>query len=155
MEEGNLSSLARSYGNLSGGLSDGTRYSFDRYYSSDYEDIRFTWLSPVTENFGVLWGFGTGESGDKYEIDPSLKLGLILTDPITETEWISVSVTTIIGGYFREQACTADYGAIGGVQRVNCRMADSILPPSETLRYLEDRAPEDQFALSLRYNLRF
>ena len=155
VETGGLSSLARSYGNLSGGLSSGARYSYDRYYSSDYDDMRFTWLAPVTENFGVLWGFGTGESGDKYEIDPSLKIGFVMTEPITKNEWVSLSVSTVIGGYFKEDACTANYGAIGGVQRVNCRMADSILPPSETLRYLEDRPPEDQYFVALRYHLRF
>ena len=40
--------------------------------------------------------------------------------------------------------CTADYGAIGGVQAVNCRLAASQLDPAETLRHLEqerDRSP--------------
>ncbi|MDU8945062.1 hypothetical protein [Ovoidimarina sediminis] len=155
VDVGGLSSLASSYEILSGGLSDGSRYSFDRYYASDYQDIRFTMLSPVSETFGILWGFGTGERGNKYRIDPSLKIGFVLTEPITKNEWVSLSVSTVIGGYFREEACTADYGAIGGVQRVNCRMADSILPPSETLEYLENRPPEDQVFISLRYHLRF
>ncbi len=30
----------------------------------------------------------------------------------------------------------ADYGDIGGVQRVNCRLAATELEPKETLKYL-------------------
>ncbi len=157
IEVGGLSSIARSMQNGSGGLSNGSRYSFDRYYRSDIPipDLRFTMLSPITSDFGIIWGFGTGESGDKYRIDPSLQVGFLYIQPLRDNEWLSLSVTTRLWGYFSEKSCTANYGAVGGIQTVNCRMADSLMAPSETLEYLEDRAPEDQFTLSLRYQLRF
>ena len=152
---GNLSSLADRFSRQTGGLSDGSRYSFSRYYTSDFKDLRFTMLSPINPNFGILWGFGTGEGGAKYHIEPSLKFGFLASEPVGDDGLLSLSVTTVLGGYFREGSCTANYGAIGGVQEVNCRMADSILPPSETLDYLVNQAPGDQLSISLRYRLRF
>ncbi|WP_093975985.1 hypothetical protein [Boseongicola aestuarii] len=149
------SSIAASFRNRTGGLSDGSRYSFNRYYSTDFQDVRVTMLSPVDANFGIIWGFGTGEGGNSYHVEPSLKLGFLATAPVGDNELLSLSVTTVLGGYFREGTCAADYGAIGGVQTVNCRMADSILPPSETLDYLVNQRPSDQVSISLRYQLRF
>lgn len=112
-------------------------------------------LSPINSNSGMIWGFGTGESGAKYHIEPSLKIGFLATQPVGENGLLSLSVSTVAGGYFREGTCTADYGAIGGIQEVNCRMADSILPPAETLDYLVNQPPMDQASVSLRYRLRF
>ncbi|WP_170611180.1 hypothetical protein [Ruegeria arenilitoris] len=157
IEVGGLSSLARSMQNGSGGLSDGSRYSYDRYYSNyiPIPDLRFTMLSPINSDFGILWGFGTGESGDKYRIDPSLQIGFLYIETLGDNEWLSLLVSTRLFGYLREKSCTANYGAVGGIQTVNCRMADSLMAPSETLEYLENRAPQDQFTVSLRYQFRF
>ena len=152
---GDLSSLADRFSRQTGGLSDGSRYSFSRYYNSEIKDWRFTMLSPVNSNFGILWGFGTGEGGAKYHIEPSLKFGFLAIEPIGDNGLLSLSVTTVMGGYFREDSCTADYGAIGGIQEVNCRMADSVMPPSETLDYLINKPPSDQLNVSLRYQIRF
>ncbi len=117
--------------------------------------MRITLLSPVNANFGVIWGLGTGEGGEKYHIEPSLKIGFLATEPMGDNGLLSLAVTTVLGGYFREGSCTADYGPIGGVQSVNCRMADSTLPPAETLNYLLNQRPSDQLGVSLRYQLRF
>ena len=152
---GSLSSLAASFRSRTGGLSDGSRYSFNRYYSTDFQDLRVTMLSPINPNFGIIWGFGTGESGAKYHIEPSLKIGFVATEPVGDNGLLSLSATTVLGGYFREGSCMADYGAIGGVQEVNCRMADSILPPAETLDYLVNKAPGDRVSVSLRYRWQF
>ena len=136
-------------------LSDGTPYSFRPWYDGDLGDLRLTMFTPTSENFGVYWGFGTGESGEKYEIEPSLKVGFLATERIGERSLLSLSVSDVVGGYLREKTCTADYGAIGGVQTVNCRMAGSVLPPSETLTYLVDEPPGDQVRVSLNYRYRF
>lgn len=145
------SSIAAAFRKRTGGLSDGSRYSFRRYYSTDFRDLRVTMMSPVNPNFGIIWGFGTGESGNKYKVDPSLKLGFLATKPVGDNGLLSLTFTSVMGGYFREQACTADYGVIGGVQSVNCRMADSILPPADTLDYLVYQRPSDQINVVLRY----
>lgn len=143
--------LGKGYGNLAGG---GT-YSFERWYDNDFGDLRLTMLTPVNRNLGIFWGFGTGESGEKYQIDPSVKVGFLAIEPVGDNGTLSLSVSVVLGGYLREKSCTADYGAIGGLQAVNCRMADSVLPPSETLKYLLDEPPGDQVSVSLRYEVRF
>ena len=143
--------LGKGYGNLAGG---GT-YSFERWYDNDFGDLRLTMLTPVNRNLGIFWGFGTGESGEKYQIDPSVKVGFLAIEPVGDNGTLSLSVSVVLGGYLREKSCTADYGAIGGLQTVNCRMADSVLPPSETLKFLLDEPPGDQVSISLRYEVRF
>lgn len=152
---GNLSGVVVKLASGRGLLSDGTEYSFDRWYSSNWFDLRFTLISPISENLGVYWGFGTGERGQKYQIDPSLTLGFIATAPITDNSFWSLSVRGVLGGLLKEKPCTADYGAIGGIQIVNCRMADSLLPPSETLEFLLNEPPDDQLSVTLRYQLNF
>lgn len=152
---GGLSSIAATFRVQTGGLSDGSRYSFNRYYSTNIRDLRVTMLSPLNSNFGILWGIGTGESGAKYRIEPSFTVGFVATEPVGDNGLLSLTVSTVLGGHFREESCTADYGAIGGVQEVNCRLADSFLPPAETLDYLVDQPPSDRFNVSLRYRLRF
>lgn len=152
---GELSSQVNDMASGTGLLSDGTEYSFSRWYSSNWEDLRFTMMTPVSDNLGIYWGFGTGESGNKYQIDPSVKLGFVATEPITDNSFLSLSFSVVLGGYLREETCTADYGAIGGLQTVNCRMASSPLPPADTLDFLVDEPPADQVSISLRYQLRF
>jgi hypothetical protein len=49
----------------------------------------------------------------------------------------------------------ADYGDIGGVQSVNCRLAASELPPQETLKHLFNQAPHDRVTLNFRYSINF
>ena len=143
---------------LAGGrgiLSDGSEYTFRKWYEADFPDLRLTMITPISDTFGVYWGFGTGEGGEKYSIDPSIKVGFLATQPVGDNGILSLSVSVVIGGYLREESCTADYGAIGGVQSVNCRLADSVLPPSETLKYLLDERPGDQVSISMRYQWRF
>lgn len=139
----------------SGLLQDGNRYSFDRWYSSDWVDLRFTFATAVTNQFGIYWGLGTGERGGKYHIEPSLKVGFLYVEPLDRQSQLSFSLSVVLGGYLKEESCQADYGAIGGVQSVNCRMAGSILPPEETLQYLLNEPPTDQLSLSLRYERQF
>ncbi|MCW3782195.1 hypothetical protein OM960_11400 [Defluviimonas sp. CAU 1641] len=150
-----LSDIARQLGTGGYELSDGSPVAFSDWYSSSWTDLRLTWVTQVSQNFGVYWGFGTGERGPKYEIEPSLKLGLIVLQPVSRNGMLSLSATTVIGGAFNEGTCTADYGAIGGTQTVNCRLAASVLPPEETLAYLVHEKPADRFELILRYRLSF
>lgn len=47
------------------------------------------------------------------------------------------------GGRLKEKICIADYGDIGGVQRVNCRLEATELEPKETLKYLFNERKKD------------
>jgi hypothetical protein len=150
-----LSSLARDAVFLDQIYSDGSSIDMAPWYSSGWQDIQMTWLTELDAENGVFWGFSTGEEGGKYRIDPALTLGFLSVQELEDGWTVSLSTTFRFGGRLTEDPCTADYGAIGGVQTVNCRMSGSFLPPVETLDYLWDKAPEGQLDLSLRWELEF
>ncbi|GGH62166.1 hypothetical protein GVY41_18095 [Frigidibacter albus] len=136
-------------------LADGTPIDFDRWYSTDWTDLGVTFLTQVTPGLGVLWGASTGERGEKYRIDPALTLGVILQRRIGKRAFATLTAQTILGGNLREDTCMADYGAIGGVQEVNCRLAASTLAPAETLDYLLDAPAYDRHYLKLVFTWEF
>jgi len=142
-----------SYGGYN--LSDGTPVSFRKWYKSNWTDLSLTWITEINRNFGVYWGLSTGESGPKYRIQPGLKIGFLLQSEINRGGTISLSATTILAGLLTEETCIADYGAIGGVQTVNCRLAASTLPPADTLQHLFNDPPSDRIDMVLRYQLKF
>ena len=151
------SSLTNTVQTIEGGgyeLSDGTPVSFVRWYHTDWVDVRIDMLTQLSDNFGILWGGSTGERGQKFNIDPSIKLGVIAQQQPTQNSTISLSVTTILGGQLAEFPCVADYGDIGGKQPVNCRLAASFLAPNETLKYLLNAAPS-RLNISLSYSASF
>jgi hypothetical protein len=51
-----------------------------------------------------------------------------------------------------EKTCVADYGDIGGIQAVNCRLAATALEPAETLQYLYNEKPSSYFRLGYQFN---
>ncbi len=136
-------------------LSDGTPVDMEKWYRRKSVDMQFDFLTQTGPNTGILWGFGTGERGKKYKIEPSFRIGLIAMTQPTPMLTLSFSVTTTLGGMLRERTCTADYGAIGGIQVVNCRLAASTLEPAETLKYLWRTKPTDHTRLGLRVQLQF
>jgi hypothetical protein len=136
-------------------LMDGTPVHFTSWYSTDFQDLSATWVTLLDRNVGVYWGFSTGERGEKYRIDPGLTLGLMVQRPLNARSTLTMTATTVMGGRLTEKACTADYGAIGGVQQVNCRLAASVMRPADTLAYLMDQAPPNQVVLTIRYNHEF
>jgi len=154
-QESSLSNRAASLRGGSFEAADGTRVRFDKWYASKWADTRITFLTQLSPTFGVLWGGSTGERGEKYTIAPSFRYGFLYMHPVSKNAQLSFSATQIIGGRFKERSCTADYGAIGGVQEVNCRLAASELQPAQTLNYLIDEAPAYKRQLSLRYSLNF
>lgn len=135
-------------------LADGTKVSFLKWYHTDWIDLRIDMLTQLSDNFGILWGASTGEWGEKFNIEPSLKLGVIAQTQPRPNSTLSLSVSTIIGGRLTEYPCQADYGAIGGTQTVNCRLAASELAPRDTLQYLLNTEP-NRLSISVSYSARF
>lgn len=150
-----LSNSVRKIGRGGYELANGQRVSFGQWYGSRWADTHFTWMTELHPNFGVYWGFSTGERGEKYTIDPALRLGFVYQTQPTPSSTLSLSVLGLIGGNLSEDSCAADYGAIGGVQTVNCRLAASTLPPEETLNYMLDESPMERLQLHVRYLFRF
>ncbi len=136
-------------------LSGGERVSFSRWYSSKWKDTHFTWMTEVNQNVGFYWGFGTGERGEKYTVDPALRLGLVMQMQPSRNSVLSLSLIGLVGGKLSERTCTANYGSIGGTQTVNCRLAASALPPKETKKYMLDESPQERLRLHVRYFFRF
>lgn len=136
-------------------LSSGDWVSFRDWYKTDWKNLQLTMLTEMTENLGIIWGLGTGEEGEKYRIDPSLKLGFVYQTPITQRLVFDMNASIIVGGKLSEQSCTADYGAIGGVQQVNCRLAASTLAPEETLSYLYNQYSGERVSAMLRLRYYF
>ena len=150
--------LSRQMLNVSMGgfeLAGGQRVGFDRWYKNTLQDTRVSWMTPITQDLGLIWGVSTGERGPKYSIDPSMKIGLVFNTSIDRKSRFSVKVSTVLGGRLQEKPCTADYGAIGGVQTVNCRLAASEMPPAQTLSYLLNSLPPDLHQLSVSFHKLF
>ncbi len=145
--------VAARYGHYE--LSGGAPAPLRQWYGSKTHDLRLVWLDQITPDFGLIWGFSTGETGQKYQIAPGFQLGIMWQRALTRRQTISLRASTRLGGRLTEQSCTADYGAIGGIQEVNCRMAASILPPAETLDYLWDESPADLVKIELSWTFRF
>jgi len=132
-------------------LSDGTPVRFTDWYSTDMPALHVTMMTQVNPNFGIYWGFSSVETGPKYQIDAGVTLGFLLIHELGPKSTISLSATAVLGGRMTESPCTADYGAIGGVQTVNCRLAAGVMPPADTLNYLVNESPPDRAQISLRY----
>jgi len=150
-----LSDIPRSARGSGYDLSDGTPVRFEGWYRDRVPNFHFDFLTEITPDFGLLWGVGTGEYGEKYRIDPSLRVGFLHTRQVGRHGVLSLRLTTRLGGRLRERSCTADYGDIGGVQQVNCRLAATPLEPSDTLGFLWDEKPGDRLQASVGLVFRF
>lgn len=133
----------------------GEQVSFSGWYGSSWTDMRATWMTQLSANTGFIWGLGTGEQGRKYSISPSVKLGFIHQAHLGRRTVLTLRATTTLGARLREKSCTADYGDIGGVQTVNCRLAASTLEPAETLRYLFNDKSGERHQLSVSFSHAF
>ena len=129
----------------------GTPVNFSQWYSPSSPDVHAAWFTQIDRNFGVIWGFGTGEVAEKYTIAPSLRLGVTYQIEPRKNNRFSLTANTVIGGELREKTCTADYGGIGGMTAVNCRLAAAPMAPEETLNYLEYARPESSARLTYTY----
>lgn len=125
--------------------------SFDKWYRPKWTDTRVTWMTQLSPEFGMLWGFGTGEQAEKYRISPSLKLGFVYQTKVGLNSYFSVRATSVLGGRMQEKTCTANYGDIGGIEQVNCRLAASEMTPAETLKHLTNALPPDRHNVWVRY----
>jgi hypothetical protein len=112
-------------------------------------------MTQLTPWLGLIWGASTGELGEKYTIDPSVKVGLVIRHDFAKNSSLSFKATTILGGSLREKSCIADYGEVGGQQKVNCRLAATPIAPVDTLQYLYNMKPLNSYFLSLQYSLSF
>lgn len=136
-------------------LSGGTPIGFVDWYSPRHVDLNVLFLTQLDPSLGFTWGVSVGEKGEKYRISPGFWLGFVYRAEPSRRSSLTFSFLTLAGGDFRETPCLADYGDIGGIQPVNCRLAASVLPPAETLQFLVNERGNIETRLSVRYELRF
>ena len=136
-------------------LESGKTQNFKDWYSSKWKDFSITLENPISQNSWIYWGFSTGETAEKYIISPSIILGLEQNWEINDRSFFTVTIKGKLGGNLREKTCIASYSLIDGPTAVNCRLAASILAPSETLKYLWDDEPADRLIISFKYTMFF
>jgi len=136
-------------------LKDGRFQSFSEWYAGNMITTLVDFVTLFTSRFGLLWGASTGETAQKYNLQPAARIGLIALTPIGANARLSLSAHATIAGRLRERPCTADYGDVGGVQKVNCRLAAGELPPQETLKHLWNIPRPDQMQITARLTLGF
>jgi hypothetical protein len=150
-QDSRLSLMVRGLRNGGFETSGGSWVTFENWYSTNWHDTRLSWITQVNRNFGVIWGLSTGERAEKYTIEPGFRLGFLFQSQPSKQSLLTFSGSTMLGGRLKEKTCTANYGQIGGVQTVNCRLAASELAPSETLNYLFSEKPESSVHLRFKY----
>lgn len=133
----------------------GTMVKFDKWYTSKWTDVRVDFVTQISKDFGILWGLSTGEKAPKYTIDPSFKLGAVMIHHFSKSSTLTLNGYYTFGGKLKEKSCTADYGEIGGVQEVNCRLAATELPPAETLKYLLNERPLNYKVVNVQFRFEF
>ena len=136
-------------------FSQGRLFDLSKLYSPAYPDITMEFLTQINERFGVIWGVSTGEVADKFKIDPSFTLGFVHRVEIVKNLSFSTQVRFVLGGNLTESPCIGDYGAIGGLQTVNCRLAATALPPRDTLMYLFSEKGLNNTSISFRLEYYF
>lgn len=133
-----LSATAKSLGKTQFELMDGRIQTLREFYQLQMPSIGASIAYDLNDTSAVILGFDTGERGKKYTIDPAIRLGFYVSYNISTNTKIEAISHFIVGGNLREKACLGDYGDIGGIQSVNCRLAATPLPPEETLKFLSN-----------------
>ncbi len=134
-------------------LSGGEAVDLKAWYSPKFPNVNATFLTQVSDDMAIAWGGSLGEVGQKYRIGPGVNFGLSWRQELGPSGTVQFDLFGSYGSALREVGCLGDYGAIGGMQAVNCRLAASVLPPEETLAYLWDLPP--QFSATVRLTYRF
>lgn len=145
---------ARSLGDGGYELSNGDWVSFEDWYDVKRPPLTVQFLTSLRPDLGLIWGITTGSRAEKIALYPGVQLGLIHQRRLGPG-YLTLSASTLIGGSMREKTCTADYGDIGGIQQVNCRLAADILAPEDTLDYLVNVKGIEESRISLVYEMRF
>lgn len=136
-------------------LSDGGKVALSKWYSPTMPNISATFETKIGRDAALIWGGSLGESGVKYRLGPSGTIGFALRRPVGKRATLSLELLGQFGGALREETCIADYGALGGVQQVNCRLAATALPPKETLNYRWDEVGVSVANLRISYQVKF
>lgn len=141
-------------GNVAFESSSGYIINLSKKYAPKWLDTEFGYITMLDKNHSIIWGFSTGQKAEKIVIAPSFRLGFVSNYEFNKHCSTSLKFTYIFGGDLKEKTCTATYGELGTYE-VNCRLAHTYLPPSETLKYLINDNPYNRTFIQLSYNYTF
>jgi len=136
-------------------LSSGAVVDLSAWYSPRLPNLTAVFSTEIRPGLSMIWGGSLGESGAKYSLGPSGVIGFSMRRPVGRNAQIVLQAHGKFGGALTETPCVGDYGALGGVQTVNCRLAASALPPAQTLGYLWNLPAAMQATVKLTYEWRF
>ncbi|ARU01152.1 hypothetical protein LOKVESSMR4R_01839 [Yoonia vestfoldensis] len=136
-------------------LEDGTMVDLFDWYRPRVTDLNILFLTELEPSFALIWGISTGETGQKYRIDPGLWLGVFYRAELAENQVLTFAARTLLGGAMQERPCVAFYTILDAFTQVNCRLAASTLPPQDTLQFLVNEPGSIETTFSLRYEIRF
>ncbi|WP_430464008.1 hypothetical protein [Tabrizicola sp.] len=155
------SSVAKDLSNGGYELSGGETVDFRAWYSPTLPDLTVLLLKQVSPDLGLIWGISTGEKGEKYEIDQSLHLGFIYQHNPFKNAVLSIKASYPLFGTMTEKTCIADYASADteeanlGTYTVNCRLANTLISPEETLDYLVNLRGETDAKISVSFSFKF
>jgi hypothetical protein len=136
-------------------LADGRFQSFNNWYAGRLVTTRAEFVTQFSPGIALLWGLSTGENREKYQLQPAVRIGILAVRSLGGSTTLSFSARTTFAGRLRERPCTANYGDIGGVQSVNCRLAASEMAPADTLQYLWNFRQPDHTQATIRLTTLF
>lgn len=149
------SGVVRDAARYSYDLSGGERVDLSGWYTPQSPSLTAILATDLAPNVALIWGGSTGEQGQKYWLGPTGVLGLALQRPLDGAAQIRFEVVGYFGGALRESPCLGDYGALGGMQRVNCRLAASYLPPADTLPLMWNIPESTEMVVKMTYRMQF
>jgi hypothetical protein len=130
----------------------GTLFYLKNKYKTNWQDLQLTFLTEINPNFGLIFGFGTGERGPNYKIEPSLQLGFIHLTQIDKKSNLQTRFSYRFAGKLKEKPCITSRPALNLFNtEENCRLTTSLMPIEETLNFLWNEAPRDRLVIALRY----
>jgi hypothetical protein len=153
--DGHNSAIVRQAARQGFELSTGKTADVARWYAPRFPNITAVFSTELGRGAALIWGGSLGEAGVKYTLSPSAVLGLSLRQSLGPRSAVHLQIYGQFGGALHETECIGDYGALGGLQKVNCRLAASVLPPDQTLGYLWNQPPSLQTTVKLTYMFRF
>lgn len=136
-------------------LSGGQLVDLAKWYSPKFPNLSASFQTQINRDVALIWGGSIGEAGTKYRLGPSGVIGLAMQRRVGKFAMLRIDVAGQFGGALQERPCVGDYGAIGGVQQVNCRLAASPLPPKQTLQYQWDEPAAALGFIQITYQVKF
>lgn len=124
------------------------------FYATHWREVIARSLLTLDADHGIIFGISTGESAEKYKIDPGIILGFIAQSHPRINATLTLQAGTTLFGHMTEYPCVGDYGPIIGIKTVNCRFGADPVNTDDSLKLLINQDPS-RLSLSVSYSVNF